>query len=77
MTTDLNITIRRIEQGTCDLTDKETECAVCTLPGDTEVIVSTSKLLEFIRFEQRKNSRKNGNGSTAKSAERQPPIRQS
>lgn len=66
MTTDLNITIRRIEQATCDLSDKQTECAVCTLPGEMEVIVSTSKLLEFIRFHQKTQDRKNGNGSATK-----------
>lgn len=61
MTNDLNFTIVRIEESAvCDLTQKTGEAAVCVLPGDMEVVVSTAKLLEMIRFEARKLSRKNG-----------------
>ena len=72
MTTDLKIAISRIEQNTCDLTNKTTECVVCTVGEDTECVIAVSKFIEFLRFEQKKLDRRSGAVSASKKAVTQP-----
>jgi len=70
--TDLKITISRIEQNTCDITNKTTECVVCSVGEDTECVIAVSKFIEFLRFEQKKLDRRSGTVSATKKATTQP-----
>ena len=72
MTTDLKIAISRIEQNTCDITDKTTECVVCSVGEDTECVIAVSKFIEFLRFEQKKLDRRSGTSAATKKATTQP-----
>jgi len=69
MDDDLNITIHRLEEAMCDLTDKQTECVVCTVAGNTQCIIAMTKFLELLRFEQKKSLRKNSSGTPRQKAQ--------
>lgn len=66
MASDLNITLRRFETSTCDLTDKETECIACQLSDGSECVIAVTQFIAFVRMEQRKKDRMNGAPQTSR-----------